>query len=244
MLVDPNSEVLATTTFREPAAKAAPWIEGAVMPVVWKKLYGKGRVFNTTLGHSAADFDVPAGEGDRQARAAVGGARAGRRRATRSRRTRTGRDERAADCHRSADARASRPHGRGSAGRLQHLSLSTWHLYDLRSHQPCGSLPGARPRVSAALAFLRRDDLGAMAAGTYELDGRRLYALVQDYQTKPAGDGKWEAHRRYIDLQYVVYGCEQFGCAPAGRMAAGPVRRRARHGAAARRRRLLRVAAG
>ncbi len=59
MLVDPNSEVLATTTFREPAAKAAPWIEGAVMPVVWKKLYGKGRVFNTTLGHSAADFDVP-----------------------------------------------------------------------------------------------------------------------------------------------------------------------------------------
>jgi type 1 glutamine amidotransferase len=58
MLVDPNSEVLATTTFREPAAKAAPWIEGAVMPVVWKKLYGKGRVFNTTLGHSAADFEV------------------------------------------------------------------------------------------------------------------------------------------------------------------------------------------
>ncbi len=59
MLIDPNVEVLATTTFREPAAKAAPWISGAVMPVVWKKLYGKGRVFNTTLGHSAADFDVP-----------------------------------------------------------------------------------------------------------------------------------------------------------------------------------------
>ena len=58
MLVDPNTQVLATTTFREPAAKAAPWISGAVMPVVWKKLYGRGRVFNTTLGHSAADFDV------------------------------------------------------------------------------------------------------------------------------------------------------------------------------------------
>ncbi|RPJ76657.1 MAG: hypothetical protein EHM24_01795, partial [Acidobacteria bacterium] len=59
MLVDPNVEVLATTTFRGAAAKAAPWIEGAVMPVVWKKLYGKGRVFNTTLGHAASDFDVP-----------------------------------------------------------------------------------------------------------------------------------------------------------------------------------------
>ena len=59
MLIDPNVEVLATTTFRGAAAKAAPWVEGAVMPVVWKKLYGKGRVFNTTLGHSAKDFDVP-----------------------------------------------------------------------------------------------------------------------------------------------------------------------------------------
>jgi type 1 glutamine amidotransferase len=59
MLVDPNVEVLATTTFGGAAAKAAPWIDGAVMPVVWRKLYGKGRVFNTTLGHVAADFDVP-----------------------------------------------------------------------------------------------------------------------------------------------------------------------------------------
>jgi type 1 glutamine amidotransferase len=29
------------------------------MPVVWKKLYGQGRVFYTSLGHVAADFDVP-----------------------------------------------------------------------------------------------------------------------------------------------------------------------------------------
>jgi len=56
MLIDPNVEVLATTTF---GGQAAPWIKDAVMPVVWRKLYGKGRVFNTTLGHSAADFDVP-----------------------------------------------------------------------------------------------------------------------------------------------------------------------------------------
>jgi type 1 glutamine amidotransferase len=59
MLIDPNVEVLATTTFVGAAAKAAPWIDGAVVPVVWRKLYGKGRVFNTTLGHVAADFDVP-----------------------------------------------------------------------------------------------------------------------------------------------------------------------------------------
>ena len=56
MHVDPIVEVLATTTF---SGKYAPWIEGVVMPVVWKKMYGKGRVFYTSLGHVAKDFDVP-----------------------------------------------------------------------------------------------------------------------------------------------------------------------------------------
>jgi type 1 glutamine amidotransferase len=54
--VDPIVQVLATTTF---SARHAPWIEGVIMPVVWKKMYGKGRVFYTSLGHVAKDFDVP-----------------------------------------------------------------------------------------------------------------------------------------------------------------------------------------
>lgn len=40
-----------------------PWIEGVVMPVVWKKMCGKGRVFYSSLGDSARDF-VPIIEGD------------------------------------------------------------------------------------------------------------------------------------------------------------------------------------
>ncbi len=56
MHVDPINEVLATTTFN---ADHANWINGAVMPVVWKKMYGKGRVFYSSLGHVAKDFDVP-----------------------------------------------------------------------------------------------------------------------------------------------------------------------------------------
>jgi len=55
MQVDPIGQVLATTTF---SGQYAPWIKGVVMPVIWKKLYGKGRVFYTTLGHVAKDFDV------------------------------------------------------------------------------------------------------------------------------------------------------------------------------------------
>lgn len=56
MHVDPLNEVLATTTF---SGEHAPWIEGVIMPVVWKKMYGKGRVFYSSLGHKAKDFEVP-----------------------------------------------------------------------------------------------------------------------------------------------------------------------------------------
>jgi type 1 glutamine amidotransferase len=56
LLVDPNIEVLATTTF---SGLESPWVKGAVMPVVWKKMHGKGRIFYSSLGHAAADFNVP-----------------------------------------------------------------------------------------------------------------------------------------------------------------------------------------
>jgi uncharacterized protein len=56
MHVDPSNEVLATTTF---SGEHAPWIEGVVMPVVWKRRHGRGRVFYSSLGHVAKEFDVP-----------------------------------------------------------------------------------------------------------------------------------------------------------------------------------------
>jgi hypothetical protein len=56
MHVDPNVKVMATTTFH---GEHAAWINGCVMPVVWKKYYGKGRIFYSSLGHVAPDFDVP-----------------------------------------------------------------------------------------------------------------------------------------------------------------------------------------
>ncbi|MGQ9486488.1 MAG: ThuA domain-containing protein [Armatimonadota bacterium] len=56
MHVDPSNEVLATTTF---SGEHCEWIAGTVMPVVWKRRYGKGRVFYSSLGHVAKDFEVP-----------------------------------------------------------------------------------------------------------------------------------------------------------------------------------------
>ena len=56
MHVDPSNEVLATTTFQ---TEVAPWVNGCVMPIVWKRMWGEGRVFYSSLGHVAKDFDVP-----------------------------------------------------------------------------------------------------------------------------------------------------------------------------------------
>jgi type 1 glutamine amidotransferase len=56
MHVDPANEVLATTTF---SGEHAWWTKGVVMPVVWKRRYGKGRVFYSSLGHVVKEFEVP-----------------------------------------------------------------------------------------------------------------------------------------------------------------------------------------
>jgi uncharacterized protein len=55
MHVDPSNEVLATTTF---TGEHAYWIKGVTMPVVWKRKYGEGRVFYSSLGHQAKEFAV------------------------------------------------------------------------------------------------------------------------------------------------------------------------------------------
>jgi len=56
MHVDPSNDVLATTTFN---GDHAYWVAGTVMPVVWKRKWGQGRVFYSSLGHVVRDFEVP-----------------------------------------------------------------------------------------------------------------------------------------------------------------------------------------
>lgn len=56
MHTDPGNEVLAVTKF---TGEHAGWVAGTIMPVAWKRSYGRGRVFYCSLGHTAADFSVP-----------------------------------------------------------------------------------------------------------------------------------------------------------------------------------------
>ena len=69
------------------------------------------------------------------------------------------------------------------------------------------------PRVTTALAYLRDKDFASMEPGRYDIQGDEIYAMVQEYTTKDANEVKWEAHRQYIDVQYVADGVEQMGYA-------------------------------
>lgn len=66
-----------------------------------------------------------------------------------------------------------------------------------------------------AFDFLLRCAQSMPETGHYAIDGDEVYAIVQRYETAPAQQLRWEAHREYIDVQCVFAGEESIGYAPA-----------------------------
>lgn len=64
-------------------------------------------------------------------------------------------------------------------------------------------------RIKTGLSWLESTDLINLADGKYLIDGEQVYASVQTYDTKD--DAKYESHRRYIDIQYMIDGEEKIG---------------------------------
>lgn len=71
-----------------------------------------------------------------------------------------------------------------------------------------------KDRWDKAFAFLKNTDLPKLEVKRYDIDGDNLYASVMEYVTKNEEDAKYEAHRKYIDIQYVISGAEVMGVAP------------------------------
>ena len=69
-------------------------------------------------------------------------------------------------------------------------------------------------RWKKAFDFLEKTDLTELEPGRYELDGLNLYVNVDEYQTRDEENTRFEAHRKYADIQYVVGGEEQIGVVP------------------------------
>ncbi len=73
---------------------------------------------------------------------------------------------------------------------------------------------GYHPRLASAFEYLRTENLAGLSGGKHAIQGEDLFALVNLYETKPPAACAWEAHRKYIDVQYMVEGGECMGWAP------------------------------
>lgn len=71
-----------------------------------------------------------------------------------------------------------------------------------------------KERWDKAFTFLKEADLANLGLGRHDLDGDNLFVMISEYKTKNPEDSKYEAHRKYIDIQYVVSGIELIGIAP------------------------------
>ena len=76
------------------------------------------------------------------------------------------------------------------------------------------------PSFRLAAEFLRRKDLLELPDGNVPLDGKRVFAILQRYRTAHREAPKFEYHRKYIDVQYILKGEEVIGWAPAAEMTA------------------------
>jgi YhcH/YjgK/YiaL family protein len=66
-------------------------------------------------------------------------------------------------------------------------------------------------RIAKGFDFLLHTDLDAIPSGKHDIEGDTIFALVQEYQTKPLAECKLESHKNYIDIQYVIRGEEFMG---------------------------------
>ena len=72
---------------------------------------------------------------------------------------------------------------------------------------------GLGERMKKGLEYLKSTDFQSMQDGKYEIDGKNLFVVVKTYTTKLRQECRWEAHKEYIDIQYLAQGQELFGYA-------------------------------
>lgn len=68
-----------------------------------------------------------------------------------------------------------------------------------------------KDRWDKAFEFLGRTDLDTLKAGNHEIDGKNVYAIIQEYNSKNPEDAQYESHRHYTDIQHIISGTEAIG---------------------------------
>ncbi|MEA3225545.1 MAG: YhcH/YjgK/YiaL family protein [Planctomycetota bacterium] len=70
------------------------------------------------------------------------------------------------------------------------------------------------PAFEKAFAFLRQNALAELPVGRHEIDGDRLFCIIGKDPGRTRAEAKLEAHRKYIDIQYVIAGMDEMGSRP------------------------------
>lgn len=72
---------------------------------------------------------------------------------------------------------------------------------------------GLGEKIETALKWIQNQDFSRIPVGRIDIDGDNIYAGISEYNTRKKEDGFWEAHKKYIDVQYVASGSEIMGWA-------------------------------
>lgn len=67
---------------------------------------------------------------------------------------------------------------------------------------------GIHKRFKDAFDFIKKAVNENYNLGRYDIDGKNLFAFIQEYTTKPESEGMYEGHKNYIDIQFIVSGRE------------------------------------
>lgn len=70
---------------------------------------------------------------------------------------------------------------------------------------------GLNSRIKTAFDFIKKTDFKTLEEERVEIDGDNIFAMIQKYKTRNTEDAKWEAHRKYIDIQFMISGAENMG---------------------------------
>lgn len=85
-------------------------------------------------------------------------------------------------------------------------------IYD--TIQNTGLYKGIGKRLDLALAYMAVTEFSGLAAGRHDIDGDKVYVIIQQQALRRLEDTAWEAHRKYADIQFALSAGETIACAP------------------------------
>ncbi len=104
--------------------------------------------------------------------------------------------------------------GRFADEKERHMLFGTLESFDARQ---CG-----HEGIVKALEWAKANDLAALESGRYDIDGEALFLNLNEYETKLFEECKFEAHKRYIDVHFMVSGVERIDSQDTGKCDAEP----------------------